>query len=97
MNCGGTTRSPLVRKAGGDCFFGREARSAGSLAKGGVMVDRIWTADLGGHVGERVRLAGWVHRVRRLSKFSFLILRDASGLAQIVLMGSAATIGALHS
>jgi nondiscriminating aspartyl-tRNA synthetase len=53
------------------------------------MVERKWTADLGGHVGERVRLAGWVHHVRRLSKLSFLILRDASGLAQIVVEDAA--------
>lgn len=63
------------------------------------MVDRIWTADLGGHAGERVRLAGWVHRVRRLSKFSFLILRDASGLAQIVVEDADAveTVSSLHA
>jgi nondiscriminating aspartyl-tRNA synthetase len=47
-------------------------------------VERIWTAELGVHVGERVRLAGWLHRLRQLSNVSFLILRDAKGLAQIV-------------
>src|SRR6185312_2344 len=31
-----------------------------------------------------VRLAGWVHRIRRLSNVTFLILRDGSGMAQIV-------------
>src|SRR5437762_14187904 len=46
---------------------------------------RIWTTELAGHVGERVRLAGWLHRLRRLSNVSFLILRDAKGLAQVVL------------
>ncbi len=63
------------------------------------MVDRIWTADLGGRAGERVRLAGWVHRVRRLSKLSFLILRDASGLAQIVVEDAAAieAVASLHA
>lgn len=47
--------------------------------------DRIWTADLKAHVGERVRLAGWLHHLRQLSSVSFLILRDAKGVAQIVL------------
>ena len=47
---------------------------------GGVAVDRIWTTQLGEHAGERVRLAGWLHRLRRLSEISFLILRDAKGL-----------------
>ena len=55
---------------------------------GGVAVDRIWTTQLGEHAGERVRLAGWLHRLRRLSEISFLILRDAKGLAQIVVQDS---------
>jgi nondiscriminating aspartyl-tRNA synthetase len=45
---------------------------------------RIWSTDMPRHVGQRVALAGWVHRVRRLSGVSFLILRDGQGLAQIV-------------
>src|SRR5207247_308649 len=39
---------------------------------------------LSGHVGERVRVAGWIHRRRLLKDVAFLILRDAAGLAQIV-------------
>jgi nondiscriminating aspartyl-tRNA synthetase len=31
-----------------------------------------------------VRVSGWLHRLRRLSSVSFLILRDAKGLVQIV-------------
>jgi nondiscriminating aspartyl-tRNA synthetase len=45
---------------------------------------RIWSGDLAGHVGERVCLAGWLHRLRELRGFSFLLLRDATGLAQVV-------------
>ncbi len=52
---------------------------------GGAAVERIWTTALSGHVGERVRLAGWLHRLRRLSNVTFLVLRDAQGLAQIIL------------
>jgi nondiscriminating aspartyl-tRNA synthetase len=48
-------------------------------------VERIWTSEIGAHSGEQVRLAGWLHRLRQLSKVSFLILRDAKGFAQIVL------------
>ena len=48
------------------------------------MEERIWTTALGEHVGEEVRLAGWLHRFRRLSGVSFLVLRDARGLAQVV-------------
>ena len=47
-------------------------------------MERIWSTEIVAHVGERVRLAGWLHRLRQLSNLSFLVLRDAKGLAQIV-------------
>jgi nondiscriminating aspartyl-tRNA synthetase len=47
-------------------------------------VERIWSTGLKEHVGEQVQLAGWLHRFRQLSHVSFLILRDAKGLAQVV-------------
>jgi nondiscriminating aspartyl-tRNA synthetase len=47
-------------------------------------VERVWTTDLGDHVGGRVRLAGWLHRLRRLSNVTFLVLRDARGTAQVI-------------
>ena len=48
-------------------------------------MERIWSLEVAEHVGERVVLAGWLHRLRRLSNVSFLILRDGFGLAQVVL------------
>ena len=48
-------------------------------------MERVYSSELAKYVGSRVRVAGWIHRVRRLSRVSFLILRDARGLAQIVL------------
>jgi nondiscriminating aspartyl-tRNA synthetase len=47
-------------------------------------MERIWTTELSKHAGERVKLAGWVHRFRQLANVSFLVLRDAKGTAQIV-------------
>jgi nondiscriminating aspartyl-tRNA synthetase len=47
-------------------------------------MERIRTTELGTHAGERVRLAGWLHRLRQLSNVTFLVLRDGYGLAQIV-------------
>src|SRR4051812_18495764 len=47
-------------------------------------MERIWTSGLGQHTGEHVLLAGWLHRLRQLKEVSFLVLRDAKGLAQIV-------------
>jgi nondiscriminating aspartyl-tRNA synthetase len=62
-------------------------------------MERVWTTDLSSHVGERVRLAGWLHRLRQLSGVSFLILRDGKGLAQIVVDDPALIerLAALHS
>ena len=46
--------------------------------------DRALVGELANHVGERVTLMGWLHRQRRLSHVSFLIVRDRSGLGQVV-------------
>jgi len=46
---------------------------------------RIYLTDIGNHESERVVVAGWVHDVRLLGKINFLILRDKSGLGQIVI------------
>jgi nondiscriminating aspartyl-tRNA synthetase len=35
-------------------------------------------------IGENVRLCGWVHRIRKLGKIAFVILRDRTGLIQCV-------------
>lgn len=45
---------------------------------------RVLAAELPSHAGGQVRLQGWLHRHRSLKSVSFLILRDRSGLAQIV-------------
>ena len=53
--------------------------------------DRILAAELSQHVGQPVRLSGWLHRKRQLKSVTFLILRDRSGLAQAVLTGAEAS------
>jgi nondiscriminating aspartyl-tRNA synthetase len=47
-------------------------------------MQRILSHQLPAYIGQSVRLAGWVHRRRLLKSVAFLILRDAYGLAQIV-------------
>ena len=47
-------------------------------------MERIYTSEVGSHVGERVRLAGWLHALRRLGGINFLILRDIRGTVQTV-------------
>ena len=54
-------------------------------------MERVWTADLAHHAGERVALAGWLHRLRQLRHVSFLLLRDARGIAQVVIEEPALT------
>jgi nondiscriminating aspartyl-tRNA synthetase len=44
----------------------------------------MWTTALGQHVGERVRVAGWLHHQRRLAQVSFVLVRDRAGIAQVV-------------
>jgi nondiscriminating aspartyl-tRNA synthetase len=47
-------------------------------------MQRVLTSELAGHIGRRVRMAGWLHHQRRLSRVTFLVLRDGGGLAQVV-------------
>ncbi len=39
----------------------------------------------GKHEGEKVMLRGWVHRIRKQKKMVFVLLRDPSGVVQIVI------------
>ena len=47
-------------------------------------MERIYTTQVGEHVGQRVRLAGWLHTLRRLGGINFLVLRDVRGMIQVV-------------
>jgi nondiscriminating aspartyl-tRNA synthetase len=47
-------------------------------------MQRILSSQLPAHVGQRVTVAGWVHRRRVLKSVAFLIVRDRAGLAQVV-------------
>ncbi len=47
-------------------------------------LQRTLSAELGDKVDGRAYIQGWIHRRRRLSAVSFLIIRDRSGLAQVV-------------
>lgn len=48
-------------------------------------MERTLAVDLVAHAGERVRMAGWLHHQRQLAQVAFLLLRDRSGVAQVVL------------
>jgi nondiscriminating aspartyl-tRNA synthetase len=53
--------------------------------------DRVLAIDLAAHIGQRVSVAGWLHRRRELKSVTFLIIRDRTGLAQVVLPASASS------
>jgi nondiscriminating aspartyl-tRNA synthetase len=60
-------------------------------------MERVLSGELRPLAGERVRLAGWLHHRRRLSRITFVLLRDRGGLAQVVVEdpGAVAEIAAL--
>jgi nondiscriminating aspartyl-tRNA synthetase len=49
------------------------------------MISRALAAELPTHIGKQVTIAGWLHRRRELKSVTFLIVRDRSGLSQVVL------------
>jgi nondiscriminating aspartyl-tRNA synthetase len=53
-------------------------------------VERVLCSELPSHVGEEVVIRGWAHRVRNMSKFRFILVRDRSGIVQVVAAGDLA-------
>jgi len=51
---------------------------------------RVLCSELPSHIGEEVVIRGWVHRVRNMSKFRFILMRDRSGIIQVVAAGDLA-------
>jgi nondiscriminating aspartyl-tRNA synthetase len=47
-------------------------------------MERVRTSEVGKHVGEAVRVAGWLHARRRLGGITFLVIRDGWGSVQVV-------------
>src|SRR5713101_7230276 len=47
-------------------------------------MQRIPISEVGSHVGERVRVMGWLHSLRQLGGINFLIIRDGWGIVQAV-------------
>lgn len=52
--------------------------------------ERVRTSEVGAHVGQQVRLQGWLHQFRELGKINFLIIRDGWGCFQAIVEDVAA-------
>jgi len=50
-------------------------------------MSRVLAREMGRHAGTEVTLQGWVHNIRKIGAVAFLVLRDRSGQAQVVLEG----------
>ena len=53
-----------------------------------AVVPHIAISDAGNHVGETVRLRGWLYNLRKSGKIVFPIIRDGSGMMQCVAVKS---------
>src|SRR6202035_1844900 len=60
----------------------RWAQRCNSIAR---PVARTAVADLKSHLEETVELRGWVHAIRDQKRMQFVVLRDETGLAQLIL------------
>ncbi len=47
-------------------------------------MERTLTPEVHTHIGERVRVMGWLHSFRQLGSLNFLVIRDGWGLVQAV-------------
>lgn len=48
-------------------------------------VERTLVEELSSKVGQEVLLKGWIHQIKKFGKFSFVTLRDKSGVVQLIL------------
>jgi nondiscriminating aspartyl-tRNA synthetase len=60
-----------------------------------TLLERCLAGELAHYPGQAVRLQGWVHRVRRIGAVTFVLLRDRSGIVQVVLTSDGACGAAL--
>jgi len=47
-------------------------------------MERILANEVKNYIGKEVLLKGWIHQIRPLSKFAFILLRDRTGIVQTI-------------
>ena len=48
------------------------------------MIDKVYISDVSNHIGQEVRVYGWLYNKRSSGKLWFLLIRDGSGVIQAV-------------
>ncbi|MBU5438852.1 aspartate--tRNA(Asn) ligase [Tissierella sp. MSJ-40] len=54
---------------------------------------RVMINELNSYINEKVKIQGWIHRIRKLKEITFIILRDRTGLVQCVIDNKAIDVG----
>jgi nondiscriminating aspartyl-tRNA synthetase len=49
-------------------------------------MNRTLAVDVKNHIGEEIKLQGWVFQIRPVGKIKFLILRDRTGIVQTIIL-----------
>lgn len=68
------------------CIFTNLARITHTACD--TIMQRIHIAKIGEHIGQTIRLAGWAQAIRNQGSLMFIVLRDISGTAQLVISGA---------
>ncbi len=62
-----------------------------------MQAERILAAELAIRIGQRARVAGWLHQVRALGGVTFVLVRDRSGIVQAVFDREPAELAGLQA
>ena len=60
-------------------------------------MERVMCCDLKAYIGNAVTIKGWAHRVRSMGGIRFVLVRDRTGVAQVIASGTLAKEPALDA
>ena len=47
-------------------------------------MERIMINNIKNYINEKIKIEGWIYRIRKLKNITFIVVRDKSGLIQCV-------------